>query len=455
MLKLYNTLTRRLESFTPLNPTKVGLYVCGPTVYDRAHLGNARPYTIFDVLVRLLRTTYDVTYVRNITDIDDKIINASLQSGDSIETITHKTTAFFHKDMAALGNLPPTIEPKATEHVNEMIEMIEQLLQKGIAYAQAGHVLFHVPSFAPYGALSGCKCDEMIAGARVEVAPYKKDPTDFVLWKPSTPEQPGWESPWGRGRPGWHIECSAMSFKHLGVNFDIHGGGQDLIFPHHENEIAQSKAVHGFDTFARYWMHNGILLVNGEKMSKSLGNFITIQELLNQARGEVIRFALLSTHYRQPLDWTNETLVQAKSSLNRLYTALEGFEEENLSQAKIDQGILNALQDDLNTPLAIARLHELAREANKMEKGRIKQDIQAKLKISAAFLGLLQCSSESWFKADCSHGLSSEVIAELIIQRQIAREAKDFKKADQIRLKLEDEGILLLDSSEGTTWRRK
>ncbi len=455
MLKLYNTFTRRLESFTPLNPAKVGLYVCGPTVYDRAHLGNARPYTVFDVLVRLLRTTYDVTYVRNITDIDDKIINASLQSGNSIETITHETTQFFHEDMAALGNLPPTIEPKATEHVGEMIDMIERLLQKGIAYAQDGHVLFHVPNFAPYGALSGCKCDEMIAGARIEVAPYKKDSTDFVLWKPSTPEQPGWESPWGRGRPGWHIECSAMSFKHLGINFDIHGGGQDLIFPHHENEIAQSKAVHGLDTFARYWMHNGILLVNGEKMSKSLGNFITIQELLNQSRGEVIRFALLSTHYRQPLDWTNETVVQAKSSLNRLYTALEEFEEENLSQAKIDQGILSALHDDLNTPLAIARLHELAREVNKKEKGNVKQETQAKLKASAAFLGILQCSSDSWFKADCPGGLEAKIIEELIIQRRIAREAKDFKTADQIRFKLEDEGILLLDSSEGTTWRRK
>ena len=455
MLKLYNTLTRRLEPFTPLNPAKVGLYVCGPTVYDRAHLGNARPYTIFDVLVRLLRTTYDVTYVRNITDIDDKIINASLQSGESIEMITRKTTKFFHEDMAALGNLSPTIEPKATEHVSEMIEMIEQLLQKGIAYAQDGHVLFHVPNFASYGALSGCKCEEMIAGARVEVAPYKKDPTDFVLWKPSTPEQPGWESPWGRGRPGWHIECSAMSFKHLGVNFDIHGGGQDLIFPHHENEIAQTQAVHGIDTFARYWVHNGILLVNGEKMSKSLGNFITIQELLNQARGEVIRFALLSTHYRQPLDWTNDTLLQAKSSLNRLYTALEGLEEENLSEAVIDPGILNALQDDLNTPLAIARLHELAHEANKKEKGKLKQAIQAKLKVSADFLGLLQYSSESWFKVDCSNGLSSAVIEELIIQRRAAREAKDFKMADQIRFKLENEGVLLLDSSEGTTWRRK
>lgn len=453
MLKLYNTLTRRLEPFTPLNPHKVGLYVCGPTVYDRAHLGNARPYTIFDVLVRLLRTTYEVVYVRNITDIDDKIINASLQTGDSIEAITRRTTAFFHEDMAALGNLSPTIEPKATQHVNEMIEMIEQLLQKEVAYAQDGHVLFHVPSFPSYGTLSGCKCEEIIAGARIEVAPYKKDPTDFVLWKPSTPEQPGWESPWGRGRPGWHIECSAMSFKHLGVNFDIHGGGQDLIFPHHENEIAQSTAVYGLGTFARYWIHNGILLVNGEKMSKSLGNFITIQDLLSQTRGEIIRFALLSTHYRQPLDWTSETLMQAKASLNRLYTALEGFKDENLSP--LDQGVLEALQDDLNTPLAISRLHELAREANKLEKGQAKTELQAKLKTSAAFLGLLQCSSELWFKSGCPQSLSSEAIEDLIMQRRIAREAKDFKKADQIRLKLEEDGILLLDCPEGTSWRRK
>jgi cysteinyl-tRNA synthetase len=454
MLQLYNTLTRRLEPFVPITPSKVGLYVCGPTVYDRAHLGNARPYTIFDVLVRLLRRTYEVTYVRNITDIDDKIINASLQTSESIETITRKTTAFFHEDMSALGNLPPTIEPKATEHVSEMIEMIEQLLQKEVAYIRDGHVLFHVPSFPSYGALSGCKCEEIIAGARIEIAPYKKDPTDFVLWKPSTPEQPGWESPWGRGRPGWHIECSAMSFKHLGINFDIHGGGQDLIFPHHENEMAQSTAVNGSGSFARYWMHNGILLVNGEKMSKSLGNFITIQNLLSQARGEVIRFALLSTHYRQPLDWTNETLLQSKAALNRLYTALEGVEEENSLQM-IDQGILDALQDDLNTPLAIARLHELAREANKKEKGCVKQDIQARLKSSAAFLGFLQCSSGSWFKADCSHGLSSEAIEELIMQRRKARESKNFVEADQIRLKLEEADILLLDTAQGTNWRRK
>ncbi|OJX12244.1 MAG: cysteine--tRNA ligase [Caedibacter sp. 37-49] len=453
MLKLYNTLTRRLEIFTPLQNNKVGLYVCGPTVYDRAHLGNARPYTVFDVLVRLLRKTYEVTYVRNITDIDDKIINASLRTGDSIETITHKTTAFFHADMRALGNLSPTIEPKATEHVHEMIKMIEQLLKQGVAYAQNNHVLFHVPSFPKYGALSGCNCEEILAGARIEVAPYKKDPTDFVLWKPSTPEQPGWESPWGRGRPGWHIECSAMSFKHLGASFDIHAGGRDLIFPHHENEIAQSTAVHGAGTFAKYWMHNGILLVNGEKMSKSLGNFITIQDLLSQAHGEVIRFALLSTHYRQPLDWTNETLIQAKASLNRLYTAMEGFKDESSSQ--VDGSIIDALQDDLNTPLAIARLHELAREANKINDPSAKKEVQAKIKASGAFLGLLQSSSETWFQTGSPQDLNSEMIETLIIKRRVARENKDFKIADQIRLSLEEAGILLLDTPQGTTWRRK
>ncbi len=453
MLKLYNTLTKSLETFLPLKDNKVGLYVCGPTVYDRAHLGNARPYTVFDVLVRLLRTTYEVTYVRNITDIDDKIINASLQTGDSIETITRKTTAFFHADMAALANLSPTIEPKATEHVREMIEMIEQLLEKGAAYVQNNHVLFHVPSFPNYGALSGCKCEEILAGARIEVAPYKKDSTDFVLWKPSTAEQPGWDSPWGRGRPGWHIECSAMSFKHLGASFDIHAGGQDLIFPHHENEIAQSTAVYGAGTFAKYWMHNGILLVNGEKMSKSLGNFITIQDLLNQTRGEVIRFALLSTHYRQPLDWTNETLIQAKASLNRLYTAMEGFKE--LSPSKVDESIIDALQDDLNTPLAITRIHELAREANKINDPKAKQEVQAKIKASAAFLGLLQSSTEAWFQSSNRQGLSSEMIENLINKRRIARETKDFKMADEIRLSLEEAGILLLDTPQGTTWRHK
>lgn len=324
-LILYNTLTRQKEPFVPLNPQKVRLYVCGPTVYDFAHIGNARPYVIFDILSRLLRTLYPkVTYVRNITDIDDKIIKAAQEKKEKIYDLTERTTHYFHEDMKAIGNLPPDEEPHATAHVAEMISSIKILIEKKHAYENDNHVLFSVKSFSKYGQLSRCNHDEMIAGARVEVAPYKRDPEDFILWKPSEDEVPGWESPWGRGRPGWHIECSAMALKYLGETFDIHGGGQDLIFPHHENEIAQSQACFGPQTFARVWLHNGMLTVNGEKMSKSLGNFLTIHQLLEKIPGELIRFILLSSHYRQPLDWNEQIVLQSRQGLDRLYNASGG-----------------------------------------------------------------------------------------------------------------------------------
>jgi cysteinyl-tRNA synthetase len=324
-LKLYNTLTRQKEEFVPLDPTHVRMYVCGPTVYDFAHIGNARPVVVFDVLYRLLKRLYPrVTYVRNITDVDDKIMAAAKETGEPIDGITGKFTRHYHADMAALGALPPDVEPCATGHIAEMIALVERLIARGHAYAADGHVLFSVPSMPDYGQLSRMSRDELVAGARVEVAPYKSDPADFVLWKPSAPDQPGWPSPWGRGRPGWHLECSAMSEKHLGVPFDIHGGGLDLVFPHHENEIAQSRCAHGLPAFAHYWMHNGYLTVNGEKMSKSLGNFRTVHDLLDRVSGEVIRLTLLSAHYRQPLDFSDAALDQARAALDRWYGALRG-----------------------------------------------------------------------------------------------------------------------------------
>lgn len=451
-LRLYNTLTKRIEDFKPLKEGHVGLYVCGPTVYDRAHLGNARPYVIMDVFTRLLRLSQTVTYVRNITDIDDKIMAAAQTSRRPIDEITTETTRYFHEDMEALGNVPPTLEPRATAHVPEMIEMIETLISKGHAYEADGHVLFDISSFKAYGKLSNKKMDEMIAGARVEVAPYKRNPADFVLWKPSTSGQPGWESPWGRGRPGWHIECSAMSLKHLGETFDIHAGGQDLIFPHHENEIAQTQGACGLHTFARHWLHNGILMVNGEKMSKSLGNFLTVEELLRKADGETIRFVLLSTHYRQPLDFTEEALRQAKAALDGLYTALETcpLSEEGM----ICADLITALEDDLNTPKAISRLHELAREINKEEDPKTKSALQTMLRKSGGLLGLLQKEAKEWFQGAPAQGLTADGIEALIEERARARKEKDFARADAIRQELEAHGVTLLDGAGGTTWRR-
>jgi cysteinyl-tRNA synthetase len=458
-IHLYNTLSRTKEAFEPLKPDTVGMYVCGPTVYDYAHIGNARPVVVFDVLARLLRTQYaNVTYVRNITDVDDKINQASMDTGEPIRSITERTAQAFHEDMAALGDLGPDVEPRATEHIDEMLELIEKLIDAGHAYPSEGHVLFQVSSMAEYGKLSGRDPEELLAGARVEVADYKRDPGDFVLWKPSEPELPGWDSPWGRGRPGWHLECSAMSQKYLGVTFDIHGGGQDLIFPHHENEIAQSVCGHGGTPFVRYWMHNGYLQVEGEKMSKSLGNFYTVRDLIAEFPGEAIRFALLSTHYRQPMDFTKDGIKQAKETLDRFYGALRNVtssRKQNVSL--VPDKIMAALSDDLNTPLAISHLHEMVGALNKAGSKDEIVEISGSLLAGAGLLGLLAADPEDWFKGqslDVEGGLDGAAIEALIEERRAARAAKDFAASDRIRDDLADQGIVLEDGADGTTWKR-
>ncbi|MGH6938157.1 cysteine--tRNA ligase [Hypericibacter sp.] len=458
-IHLHNTLTRRKEAFAPLDPKQVRMYVCGPTVYDFAHIGNARPVVVFDTLFRLLGHVYGaehVVYVRNITDIEDKIIAAANERGESIRSLTERTAQAYQDDMAALGAMPPTHQPRATEHVTGMVAMIEKLIARGNAYPAEGHVLFNVPSMPDYGKLSGRTLDEMIAGARVEVAPYKKHPADFVLWKPSTADQPGWDSPWGRGRPGWHIECSVMSEALLGPIFDIHGGGIDLIFPHHENEIAQSRCAHGAPVFARYWMHNGFVQVGGEKMSKSLGNFFTVRELLEEGhRGEAIRLALLSAHYRQPIDITREGLVEAKATLDRFYTALARAggaalpAQDAIDEAPLD--VMAALEDDLNTPLAISHLHELVHRLNKATADAEREKAVQALTRSGALLGLLQQPPELWLRGGADD--SAEIEA-AIAARTAARQSRNFTEADRIRKDLATRGILLDDGPQGTTWRR-
>ena len=454
-LSFYNTLTRKQEPFVPLDPANVRMYVCGPTVYDRAHIGNARPVVVFDVLYRLLKSLYPrVTYVRNITDVDDKIMAAAKERGIAIDTLTTETTAMYHADMAALNALPPDVEPRATQHIPQMIAMIERLIESGNAYAADGHVLFNVPSMTNYGKLSRRSLKEMIAGARVEVAPYKKDPADFVLWKPSTPDQPGWDSPWGRGRPGWHIECSAMSEAHLGETFDIHGGGLDLIFPHHENEIAQSTCAHHGKPFVKVWLHNGFLSVNGEKMSKSLGNFFTVRDLLAKAPGEAIRLCLLSAHYRAPLDWTDDALSQARQVLDRLYGALRQVGPGAVAST-IPMAVRAALEDDINSPKAIAELHELAGRLNKAS-GTECDSLAADLRAGGQVLGLLQADPETWFKwqPEAGAGLTDAAIEALIAGRNDAKKARNFAEADRIRDELKANGVALEDTPGGTKWRR-
>ena len=465
-LALYNTLARAKQLFEPEDAERVRLYVCGPTVYDYAHIGNARPAVVFDLLVRLLRHEYGaqkVTYVRNITDVDDKINAAAKETGRPIGEITSHFAEIYHQDMAALNVTEPDVEPRATEHISQIIEMIAALIDAGHAYAAEGHVLFHVPSMADYGMLSRHSRKELIAGARVDVAPYKKDPADFVMWKPSTDDLPGWDSPWGRGRPGWHIECSAMSKAYLGETFDIHGGGQDLIFPHHENEIAQSTCAHGGKPFARYWMHNGYLNLGGEKMSKSLGNIVTIHQLLSRHRGEVLRTALLSAHYRQPLSFTKDLLDQARNNMNRWYRALQNLDDVDTSAdpEAIPSDLITALEDDLNTPRAFAALSALATEANKADGNERRAWIKSGLLAAGELLGLLQTSSQEWFKAgqgaealDEDSGFSDEEIDARISQRIEARKNKDFAEADRIRDELAAQGIVLEDGPGGTTWRR-
>jgi cysteinyl-tRNA synthetase len=443
-LFLHNSLTRQKERFEPLDPSHVRMYVCGPTVYDLAHIGNARAMVVFDVLCRVLRTLYPrVTYVRNITDVDDRINDRARETGEPIGAITARTTADFHADMAALGCLPPDIEPRATDHIAEMIALIQRLIASGHAYAADGHVLFSVPSFPGYGRLSGFSPDELLAGARVEVAPYKHDAGDFVLWKPSTPDLPGWDSPWGRGRPGWHIECSAMSWRYLGETFDIHGGGRDLIFPHHENERAQSLCAFPESRFARVWLHNGMLRINGEKMSKSLGNFFTARDVLTHAPGEAIRLLLLRAQYRAELDFSDAGLAEARRELDRFYRALE--RHPGADGADAPAVVLDALCDDLNTPAALAGLHELADAALA---GR--EDAARALRAAGSLLGVLQQEPSAWFRGGADVGRIESAIAE----RLDARRARDFARADAIRAELAAQGIVLEDGPEGTTWRR-
>ena len=457
-LRLYNTLTRGKETLEPVVPGGIGMYVCGPTVYDYAHIGNARPVVVFDVLYRLLKRTYaKVTYVRNITDVDDKINARASESGEDIGSITRRTTEVFHRDMAALGALEPDVEPRATAHIPQMIAMVERLIATDHAYEAEGHVLFNVPAMASYGRLSGHNRAQLIDGARVEVAPYKRDPADFILWKPSTPDLPGWNSPWGRGRPGWHIECSAMSSEYLGRTFDIHGGGQDLIFPHHENEIAQSMCAHPDDGFARLWMHNGYVMVEGEKMSKSLGNYFTVHDLLEDDPGEAIRLVLLQTHYRQPLDFTRAAITEARAALDRFYGALRRVPGASPQQVRglVPEAVLEALGDDLNTPLALVRLHELAGALNKATDGE-RSNCATKLLAAGAVLGLLQQDPEAWFKW---RPINTEAVEEaeieaLIAKRLNARKARDFVESDRIRDDLAGRGIVLEDGADGTTWRQ-
>jgi cysteinyl-tRNA synthetase len=460
-LTLYNTLTRRKEIFEPLDPERVRLYVCGPTVYDRAHIGNARCFVVFDVLYRLLRGIYGrdhVRYARNITDIDDRINAAARKNGEPIAALTARTTAAFHEDMAALGNLPSDVEPRATEHIPQMIAMIERLIASEHAYVAEGHVLFGVASDARYGQLSGRSRDEMIAGARVEVAPYKRDPADFVLWKPSDADLPGWESPWGRGRPGWHIECSAMSETHLGETFDIHAGGLDLIFPHHENEIAQSECAHAGRQFVRYWMHNEFLTDAGDKMSKSLGNIRTTAELLDEAPGEAIRLALLTAHYRDPLDWTSNRLRQARQTLDRFYRALTlprdaVFERFGEADAAL-RPVRDALEDDLNTPLALTHLHELAGAIYRTSSDAERSALQRALEAGGQLMGLLGQPPLDWLQGSAK--ADAEWIEQRIAARTAARRQRRFGEADRIRTELAAEGILLEDRPDGTTtWWRK
>jgi cysteinyl-tRNA synthetase len=436
MIRLHDTMTRDKRPFVPLNPQRITMYVCGPTVYGRAHIGNARPAVVFDTLARLIRHEFgenSLVYARNVTDVDDKIIAAAEAEGVDPAVITERYERFYLEDMGALGVNPPDIAPHATQEIPAMVAMIGKLVDHGNAYEAQGHVLFSVPSDPDYGVLSKRDREAMVAGARVEVAPYKRDPADFVLWKPSADGVIGWDSPWGRGRPGWHVECSAMIERHLGETIDIHGGGLDLIFPHHENEIAQSRCAHGGLPLARFWVHNGFVDMGAEKMSKSLGNIVTPAELLEQGhKGETLRLALLSAHYRQPLSWTEEVVAQAKTTLDRLYRAAG-----DAKPGEVDGGVVEALSDDLNTPLALSRLMAL--------------DDPSTVKASAALLGLLGESADEWFQG----GADASSIEVRIAERNAAKTARDFTTADRIRDELKAAGIILEDGPGGTTWRKE
>ena len=456
-LQLYNTLTRRKEVFVPGDAARVTMYVCGPTVYNFPHIGNARPPVVFDLLYRVLARRYPkVIYARNITDLDDKINAAAKEAGVPIDVITSKYAAVFHEDMAALGVPLPTIEPRATEHIDQMIRMIETLIEKGHAYEAESHVLFHVPSFPEYGKLSRQDREKIIDGARVEVAPYKRDPTDFVLWKPSTMDLPGWDSPWGRGRPGWHLECTCMIEEHLGNTIDIHGGGSDLVFPHHENEIAQGVCAHDGEPFSRYWMHVGFVNVDKEKMSKSLGNVLLVRDLLAEAPGEAARLALLKAHYRSPVDWTSDTLDQSARTLDGLYGALRDLQDVETGDASDDDlpaEFVEALEDDLDTPRALAILFDLRRSARRTSDPGERAIIKKKLLACARLLGIGQRDPDDWLLERFGQVDDIEEIERLVAERDEARHSRDFPRADRIRDALVERGIVLEDGAEGTRWR--
>jgi len=453
---LHDTLQGRKLPFEPLVDGEVTMYLCGPTVYNYAHIGNARPAVVFDLLARVLRRRYRLTFARNITDVDDKINAASVQTGKPIGEITAKYIKAYNDDMGALGVRMPDVEPRATQHVAEMIAMIGVLIEKGCAYEAEGHVLFDVTANPDYGRLSKRDLREMIAGARVEVAPYKLSPQDFVLWKPSTPELPGWDSPWGRGRPGWHIECSAMAEKHLGATIDIHAGGQDLVFPHHENELAQSTCAHDGAPFARYWVHNGFLSIDSTKMSKSLGNVLLVRELVAEFPGEVLRLALLGAHYRQPLNWTDDTVVEAREKLDRFYGAVRGIEvsADDRLAAEPPGAFIAALEDDINTPKALAEMFSVTRELNKTTDDGERKSLALSLLAAGDVIGLLQEDPETWFAGKGDGELSADEIDALLSKRDAARVARDFAKADEIRERLAAAGVRIEDGAGGTRWRR-
>ena len=455
-LQLYNTLTRRVEPFVPLDPACPTMYVCGPTVYNYVHIGNARGPVVFGVLAALLRRRYGgLRYARNITDVDDKINAAARELGTPIGTITDKYADAYREDMAMLGvsgHFAPDIEPAATAHMPQMIAMIQRLVAQGHAYAAEGHVLFAVASFDGYGKLSRRDTDDMLAGARVEVAPYKRDPGDFVLWKPSSDDLPGWESPWGRGRPGWHIECSAMAEAHLGATIDIHAGGIDLQFPHHENEVAQSECAHGGAPFARWWLHNGMLNFGGAKMAKSVGNIQRVHDLVRAHPPEALRYALLSAHYRQPLEWSDGLIEQAVRTLDRLYGTLRDLVDV-AADAAIPASIEATLDDDLNTPAALAEIARIAGEARKATSDAERKSLKSQLLGAGMVLGLLQQSPAAWFARGSSNDDDARIQA-LIEERIAAKQSRDFARADAIRQQLADEGILLEDTPQGVRWKR-
>ena len=466
-LTLHNTLSGRKEAFRPIDPECITMYVCGPTVYGHVHIGNGRPAVVFDVLYRVLEVLYPkVVYACNVTDVDDKINRQALANGEPIQALADRFTRSYNQDIDALGVLRTGLQPRATEHIAEIVEMIGELIEKGFAYAAEGHVLFHVPADPGYGSLSGRSLEDMLDGARVEVAPYKRDPKDFVLWKPSTSELPGWDSPWGRGRPGWHIECSAMIRKHLGTSIDIHGGGADLTFPHHENESAQSRSANDSADYVRYWLHNGMLTMGDEKMSKSLGNIVTIHALRERHAGETLRYALLSGQYRSPLAWSDTLLEQARRSLDALYQALRGSRDpvsetasayRRCSASDFPQAVLRALLDDLNTPVALAAMHGIAADLNKATDTTEITALRRSLLAGGWLLGILDATPDAWFQRTSARDaapLAADGVQQLIDQRTAARRARDFATADRIRDELASQGIELEDTREGTLWKR-